>query len=139
VTLRRGVERSAGRAETAIFSLTDAWGDAMSPGALVRPRRSWSARTARTARLMRMIGRDGQPRRARARVLPAVAPTRAFDPGTLRADKMHPYVAEKERACRELLGRGVGLRDRSAVGARRGVEGRLALPVIYELARALIE
>ena len=140
VTLRDVEQMAAGRAETAIFSLTDAWGR-RDVGAVLASAEAIMERSARprSAELMRMISsmvnHDGRVRRCQ----------RLADQGIRARDaagqlKMHPFAAEKAFAqaanfSQEELGHAIvrlAELDAAAKGGSR-------MPADLELERALID
>ena len=140
VTLRDVEQMAAGRAETAIFSLTDAWGR-RDVGAVLASAEAIMERSARprSAELMRMISsmvnHVGRVRRCQ----------RLADQGIRARDaagqlKMHPFAAEKAFAqaanfSQEELGHAIvrlAELDAAAKGGSR-------MPAGLELERALID
>jgi DNA polymerase-3 subunit delta len=141
VITQRDVEQlAAGRAETAIFAVTDAWGR-RDVGATLRNTEELMERShrARSGELMRivasMVGHVGRVRRAQKLAEEGVRPRDAA--GTL---KIHPFVAEKAFAqaanfsADELAGAMVRLAELDAAA-----KGGSKLPADLELERALIE
>ena len=140
VTLRNVEQMAAGRAETAIFSLTDAWGR-RDVGAVLAAAEAIMERSARprSGELMRMIAsmvnHVGRVRRCQRLADEGVRPRDAA--GRL---KMHPFAAEKAFAqaanfSAEELGYAVvrlAELDAAAKGGSR-------LPADLELERALID
>ena len=140
VTLRDVEQMAAGRAETAIFSLTDAWGR-RDVGAVLAAAEAIMERSARprSGELMRMIAsmvnHVGRVRRCQRLADEGVRPRDAA--GRL---KMHPFAAEKAFAqaanfSAEELGYAVvrlAELDAAAKGGSR-------LPADLELERALID
>jgi DNA polymerase-3 subunit delta len=95
VTLRDVEQMAAGRAETAIFSLTDAWGRRDVAGVLSSAEEIMErSHRPRSGELMRMIGsmvsHVGRVRRCQRLADQGIRPREAA--GQL---KMHPFVAEK--------------------------------------------
>ncbi len=140
ITLRDVEQMAAGRAETAIFSLTDAWGR-RDVGAVLASAEAIMERSARprSAELMRMISsmvnHVGRVRRCQ----------RLADQGIRARDaagqlKMHPFAAEKAFAqaanfSQEELGHAIvrlAELDAAAKGGSR-------MPADLELERALID
>jgi DNA polymerase-3 subunit delta len=140
VTLRDVEQMAAGRAETAIFSLTDAWGR-RDVGAVLASAEAIMERSARprSAELMRMIAsmvnHVGRVRRCQRLADQGVRPRDAAE-----QLKMHPFAAEKAFAqaanfSAEELGYAIvrlAELDAAAKGGSR-------LPVDLELERALID
>jgi DNA polymerase III subunit delta len=140
VTLRDVEQMAAGRAETAIFSLTDAWGRRDVGGVLSSAEAIMErSHRPRSGELMRMIGsmagHVGRVRRCQ----------RLADQGIRAKDaagrlKMHPYAAEKAFAqaanfSSEELGYAiVRLSELDAAS-----KGGSRLPVDLELERALVD
>jgi DNA polymerase-3 subunit delta len=140
ITLRDVEQLTAGRAETSIFSLTDAWGR-RDVGAVLTATESLLERThrPRTGELMRIIAslvnHVGRVRRCQ----------RLADQGVRPRDaaarlKMHPYAAEKAFAQaanfsrEELAAAIVRLAELDAAS-----KGGSRLPADLELERALVE
>ena len=140
VTLRDVQQLAAGRAETAIFAVTDGWGrrDVASTLRSAEELMERSQR-ARSGELMRivgsMVGHVGRVRRAQKLAEEGVRPRDAAS--TL---KIHPFVAEKAFAqaanfsADELAGAIVRLAELDAAA-----KGGSKLPADLELERALIE
>jgi DNA polymerase-3 subunit delta len=141
VVTQRDVEQlAAGRAETAIFAVTDSWGR-RDVGATLRSTEELMERSqrARSGELMRivasMVGHVGRVRRAQKLAEEGVRPRDAAS--TL---KIHPFVAEKAFAqaanfsADELAGAIVRLAELDAAA-----KGGSKLPADLELERALIE
>jgi DNA polymerase-3 subunit delta len=140
VTLRDVEQMAAGRAETAIFSLTDAWGRRDVAGVLSSAEAIVErSHRPRSGELMRMIGamvnHVGRVRRCQRLADQGIRPRDAA--GQL---KMHPFVAEKAFAqaanfSAEELGYAiVRLSELDAAS-----KGGSRLPVDLELERALID
>ncbi|HEY3544018.1 MAG TPA: DNA polymerase III subunit delta [Gaiellaceae bacterium] len=138
---QRDVERlAAGRAETAIFAVTDAWGR-RDVGATLRSAEELMDRStkARSGELMRiigsMVGHVGRVRRCQKLAEEGVRPREAA--GSL---KMHPFVAEKAFAqaanfsAEELASAVIRLAELDAAA-----KGGSRLPADLELDRALVE
>jgi DNA polymerase-3 subunit delta len=140
ITLRQVELQAAGRAETSIFSLTDAWGR-RDVGAALRAAEEIMERSARprSGELMRIIGslvnHVGRVRRCQKLAEEGVRPKDAA-----ARLKMHPFVAEKAFAqaanfsaeeLGDVLVRLAQL-DAAAKGGSR-------LPADLELARALVD
>jgi DNA polymerase-3 subunit delta len=140
ITLRDVEQLAAGRAETAIFSLTDAWGR-RDVGAVLRAAEEIMERShrARSSELMRIIAslvsHVGRVRRCQ----------RLADEGVRARDaaaqlKMHPFAAEKAFAqaanfsAEELAQAVVRLAELDA-----RAKGGSRLPADLELERALVE
>jgi DNA polymerase-3 subunit delta len=140
ITLRDVEQMAAGRAETAIFSLTDAWGR-RDVAAVLSSAEAILERThrPRSGELMRMVGsmvnHVGRVRRCQRLADQGVRPRDAA--GQL---KMHPFVAEKAFAqaanfSAEELGYAiVRLSDLDAA-----TKGGSRMPADLELERALID
>ena len=141
VVTQRDVEQlAAGRAETAIFAVTDAWGR-RDVGATLRSTEELMERShrARSGELMRivgsMVGHVGRVRRAQKLAEEGVRPRDAAS--TL---KIHPFVAEKSFAqaanfsADELAGAIVRLAELDAAA-----KGGSKLPADLELERALVD
>lgn len=141
VVTQEDVERmTAGRAETAIFAVTDAWGR-RDVAATLRNTEELMERShrPRSGELMRvvssMVGHVGRVRRCQKLAEQGVRPRDAA--GSL---KMHPFVAEKAFAqaanfsAEELAGAIVRLSELDASS-----KGGSRLPADLELARALVE
>lgn len=140
ITLRVVEEMAAGRAETAIFSLTDAWGRRDVAGVLSAAdaimERSARPRSVELMRIVgALVGHVGRVRRCQRLADQGV---RARDAaGTL---KMHPFAAEKAFAqaanfsADELAGAVVRLAELDAA-----TKGGSRLPAELELARALVD
>jgi DNA polymerase III subunit delta len=140
VTLRDVEQMAAGRAETAIFSLTDAWGR-RDVGGVLASAEAIMERSARprSAELMRMIAsmvnHVGRVRRCQRLADQGVRPRDAA--GQL---KMHPFAAEKAFAqaanfsAEELGSAIVRLAELDAAA-----KGGSRLPADLELERALID
>lgn len=140
ITLRDVEQMAAGRAETAIFSLTDAWGR-RDVAAVLSSAEAILERThrARSGELMRMVGsmvnHVGRVRRCQRLADQGVRPRDAA--GQL---KMHPFVAEKAFAqaanfSAEELGYAiVRLSELDAA-----TKGGSRMPADLELERALID
>jgi DNA polymerase-3 subunit delta len=140
ITLREVELQAAGRAETSIFSLTDAWGR-RDVGGVLRAAEEIMERSARprSGELMRIVGslvnHVGRVRRcqrlAEAGVRPKDAASRL---------KMHPFVAEKAFAqaanfsAEELGDALVRLAELDAAA-----KGGSRLPADLELERALVD
>ena len=141
VVTQRDVEQlAAGRAETAIFAVTDSWGR-RDVGATLRSAEELMERShrARSGELMRivgsMVGHVGRVRRAQKLAEEGVRPRDAAS--TL---KIHPFVAEKAFAqaanfsADELAGAIVRLAELDAAA-----KGGSRLPADLELERALVD
>jgi DNA polymerase III subunit delta len=140
ITLRDVEQLTAARAETSIFSLTDAWGR-RDVGAVLAATESLLERThrPRSGELMRIIAslvnHVGRVRRCQRLADQGVRPRDAA--GQL---KMHPYVAEKAFAqaanfsAEELAAAIVRLSELDAAS-----KGGSRLPADLELERALVE
>ena len=141
VVTQRDVEQlAAGRAETAIFAVTDAWGR-RDVAATLRSTEELMERShrARSGELMRivgsMVGHVGRVRRAQKLAEEGVRPRDAAS--TL---KMHPFVAEKafsqagNFSADELAGAIVRLSELDAAA-----KGGSKLPADLELERALVD
>jgi DNA polymerase III subunit delta len=141
VVTQRDVEQlAAGRAETAIFAVTDAWGR-RDVGATLRSTEELMERSqrARSGELMRIVasmaGHVGRVRRAQKLAEEGVRPRDAA--ATL---KIHPFVAEKAFAqaanfsAEELAGAIVRLAELDAAA-----KGGSKLPADLELERTLVE
>jgi DNA polymerase III subunit delta len=140
ITLRDVEQLTAGRAETSIFSLTDAWGR-RDVGAVLTATESLLERThrPRSGELMRIIAslvnHVGRVRRCQRLADQGVRPRDAA--GHL---KMHPYAAEKAFAqaanfsAEELAAAIVRLAELDAAS-----KGGSRLPADLELERALVE
>ncbi|HEV7133871.1 MAG TPA: DNA polymerase III subunit delta [Gaiellaceae bacterium] len=140
VTLKNVEEMAAGRAETAIFSLTDAWGR-RDVGAVLASAEAIMERSARprSGELMRMISslvnHVGRVRRCQKLADEGVRPRDAA-----AGLKMHPYVAEKAFAqaanfSAEELGYAIVRLSELDAAAKGGSR----LPADLELERALID
>jgi DNA polymerase-3 subunit delta len=140
VTVRDVEQMAAGRAETAIFSLTDAWGRRDVAGVLVSAEAIMErSHRPRSGELMRMIGsmvnHVGRVRRCQRLAEEGVRPKDAA--GRL---KMHPFAAEKAFAqaanfSAEELGYAI-IRLSELDAASKGGS---RLPVDLELERALVD
>ena len=140
ITLRDVEELTAGRAETSIFSLTDAWGS-RDVAAVLSATESLleCSHRPRSGELMRIIGslvnHVGRVRRCQRLAEQGVRPRDAA-----AQLKMHPYVAEKAFAqaanfsAEELGSAIVRLAELDAAA-----KGGSRLPADLELERALIE
>ena len=141
VVTQRDVEQlAAGRAETAIFAVTDAWGR-RDVASTLRSTEELMERShrARSGELMRivgsMVGHVGRVRRAQKLAEEGVRPRDAAS--TL---KMHPFVAEKafsqagNFSADELAGAIVRLSELDAAA-----KGGSKLPADLELERALVD
>ena len=140
ITQREVEQMAAGRAETAIFAVTDAWGR-RDVGATLRSTEELMERShrARSGELMRivssMVGHVGRVRRCQKLAEEGVRPRDAAS--TL---KMHPFVAEKAFAQaanftgEELADAVVKLAELDAAS-----KGGSRLPVDLELERTLVE
>jgi DNA polymerase-3 subunit delta len=140
ITLRNVEELAAGRAETSIFSLTDAWGR-RDTGAVLRSAEEIMQRShrPRSGELMRIIAslvnHVGRVRRCQKLADEGVRPRDAAP-----RLKMHPYAAEKAFAqaanfsAEEL---GDALVRLAALDA--AAKGGSRLPADLELERALVE
>ena len=140
ITLRDVEQLTASRAETSIFSLTDAWGT-RNVAAVLSATESLLERShrPRSGELMRIIGslvnHVGRVRRCQRLAEQGVRPRDAA-----AQLKMHPYVAEKAFAqaanfsAEELGSAIVRLSELDAAS-----KGGSRLPVDLELERALIE
>jgi DNA polymerase III subunit delta len=141
VVTQRDVEQlAAGRAETAIFAVTDSWGS-RDVGATLRSAEELMERShrARSGELMRivgsMVGHVGRVRRAQKLAEEGVRPRDAAS--TL---KVHPFVAEKAFAqaanfsAEELAAAIVRLAELDAAA-----KGGSKLPADLELERALVD
>jgi DNA polymerase III subunit delta len=141
VVTQRDVEQlAAGRAETAIFAVTDAWGR-RDVAATLRSTEELMERShrARSGELMRivgsMVGHVGRVRRLQKLAEEGVRPRDAAS--TL---KIHPFVAEKASAqaanfsADELAGAIVRLAELDAAA-----KGGSKLPADLELERALVD
>ncbi|HSX21595.1 MAG TPA: DNA polymerase III subunit delta [Gaiellaceae bacterium] len=140
ITLRDVEQLTAGRAETSIFSLTDAWGSRDVAGVLSATESLLErSHRPRSGELMRIIAsltnHVGRVRRCQRLAEQGVRPRDAA--GQL---KMHPYVAEKAFAqaanfsAEELGSAIVRLSELDAAS-----KGGSRLPADLELERALIE
>jgi DNA polymerase-3 subunit delta len=140
VTLKNVEEMAAGRAETAIFSLTDAWGR-RDVGAVLASAEAIMERSARprSGELMRMISslvnHVGRVRRCQKLADEGVRPRDAA-----AGLKMHPYVAEKAFAqaanfSADELGYAIVRLSELDAAAKGGSR----LPADLELERALID
>lgn len=140
VTLRDVEQMAAGRAETAIFSLTDAWGRRDVAGVLSSAEAIMErSHRPRSGELMRMIGsmvnHVGRVRRCQRLADQGIRPRDAA--GQL---KMHPFAAEKAFAqaanfsAEELAGAIVRLSELDAAA-----KGGSRMPADLELERALID
>jgi DNA polymerase-3 subunit delta len=140
VTLRDVEQMAAGRAETAIFSLTDAWGRRDVAGVLSSAEAIMErSHRPRSGELMRMIGsmvnHVGRVRRCQRLADQGIRPRDAA--GQL---KMHPFVAEKAFAqaanfsAEELANAIVRLSELDAAA-----KGGSRMPADLELERALID
>ncbi|MCW2977935.1 MAG: polymerase subunit delta [Actinomycetia bacterium] len=140
VTLRDVEQMAAGRAETAIFSLTDAWGRRDVAGVLSSAEAIMErSHRPRSGELMRMIGsmvnHVGRVRRCQRLADQGVRPRDAA--GQL---KMHPFVAEKAFAqaanfSAEELGYAIVRLSELDAAAKGGSR----MPADLELERALID
>ena len=140
VTLRDVEQMAAGRAETAIFSLTDAWGRRDVAGVLSSAEAIMErSHRPRSGELMRMIGsmvnHVGRVRRCQRLADQGIRPRDAA--GQL---KMHPFAAEKAFAqaanfsADELANAIVRLSELDAAA-----KGGSRMPADLELERALID
>jgi DNA polymerase-3 subunit delta len=140
VTLRDVEQMAAGRAETAIFSLTDAWGRRDVAGVLSSAEAIMErSHRPRSGELMRMIGsmvsHVGRVRRCQRLADQGIRPREAA--GQL---KMHPFVAEKafgqaaNFSAEEL---GYAIMRLSELDA--AAKGGSRMPADLELERALID
>jgi DNA polymerase-3 subunit delta len=140
VTLRDVEQMAAGRAETAIFSLTDAWGRRDVAGVLSSAEAIMErSHRPRSGELMRMVGsmvnHVGRVRRCQRLADQGIRPRDAA--GQL---KMHPFAAEKAFAqaanfsAEELAGAIVRLSELDAAA-----KGGSRMPADLELERALID
>ena len=140
VTLRDVEQMAAGRAETAIFSLTDAWGRRDVAGVLSSAEAIMErSHRPRSGELMRMIGsmvnHVGRVRRCQRLADQGIRPRDAA--GQL---KMHPFAAEKAFAqaanfsAEELANAIVRLSELDAAA-----KGGSRMPADLELERALID
>jgi DNA polymerase III subunit delta len=140
VTLRDVEQMAAGRAETAIFSLTDAWGRRDVAGVLSSAEAIMErSHRPRSGELMRMIGsmvsHVGRVRRCQRLADQGIRPRDAA--GQL---KMHPFVAEKAFAqaanfSADELGYAIVRLSELDAAAKGGSR----LPADLELERALID
>jgi len=140
VTLRDVEQMAAGRAETAIFSLTDAWGRRDVAGVLSSAEAIMErSHRPRSGELMRMIGsmvsHVGRVRRCQRLADQGIRPRDAA--GQL---KMHPFAAEKAFAqaanfSEEELGYAIVRLSELDAAAKGGSR----LPADLELERALID
>jgi DNA polymerase III subunit delta len=140
ITLRQVELQAAGRAETSIFSLTDAWGR-RDVGAVLRAAEEIMERSARprSGELMRIVGslvnHVGRVRRCQRLAEEGVRPKDAAS-----RLKMHPFVAEKAFAqaanfsAEELGDALVRLAELDAAA-----KGGSRLPADLELERALVD
>jgi len=140
ITLRQVELQAAGRAETSIFSLTDAWGR-RDVGAVLRAAEEIMERSARprSGELMRIVGslvnHVGRVRRCQKLADEGVRPKDAAS-----RLKMHPFVAEKAFAqaanfsAEELGDALVRLAELDAAA-----KGGSRLPADLELERALVD
>jgi DNA polymerase III subunit delta len=140
ITLREVELQAAGRAETSIFSLTDAWGR-RDVGAVLRAAEEIMERSARprSGELMRIVGslvnHVGRVRRCQRLAEEGVRPKDAAS-----RLKMHPFVAEKAFAqaanfsAEELGDALVRLAELDAAA-----KGGSRLPADLELERALVD
>jgi DNA polymerase III subunit delta len=140
ITLRDVERMTAGRAETAIFALTDAWGR-RDVGAVLRSAEEIMERShrPRSGELMRIIaslvGHVGRVRRCQKLAEEGVRPKDAAS-----QLKMHPFVAEKAFAqagnfsAEELGDALIRLAELDAAA-----KGGSRLPADLELERALID
>jgi DNA polymerase III subunit delta len=140
ITLRQVELQAAGRAETSIFSLTDAWGR-RDVGAVLRAAEEIMERSARprSGELMRIVGslvnHVGRVRRCQKLAEEGVRPKDAAS-----RLKMHPFVAEKAFAqaanfsAEELGDALVRLAELDAAA-----KGGSRLPADLELERALVD
>jgi DNA polymerase-3 subunit delta len=140
VTLEDVQRMAAGRAETAIFAVTDAWGRRDVAGTLRSAEdlmeRSHRPRSGELMRIVSsMVGHVGRVRRCQKLAEEGVRPRDAA--GSL---KMHPFVAEKAFAqagnfsAKELASAIVRLSELDAAS-----KGGSKLPADLELERALVE
>ena len=140
VTLRDVEQMAAGRAETAIFSLTDAWGRRDVAGVLSSAEAIMErSHRPRSGELMRMIGsmvsHVGRVRRCQRLADQGIRPREAA--GQL---KMHPFVAEKAfgqaaNFSAEELGYAIVRLSELDAAAKGGSR----MPADLELERALID
>jgi len=140
ITLRDVQQLAAGRAETAIFAVTDAWGR-RDVGATLRSTEELMERShrPRSGELMRiigsMVGHVGRVRRCQKLAEEGVRPRDAA-----ASLKMHPFVAEKAFAqaanysAEELADAIVRLAELDAAS-----KGGSRLPADLELERTLVE
>jgi DNA polymerase-3 subunit delta len=140
ITLRDVQQLAAGRAETAIFAITDAWGR-RDVGATLRSTEELMERShrPRSGELMRiigsMVGHVGRVRRCQKLAEEGVRPRDAA-----ASLKMHPFVAEKAFAqaanysAEELADAIVRLSELDAAS-----KGGSRLPADLELERTLVE
>ena len=140
ITVREVEEMATGRAETAIFAVTDAWGR-RDVGATLRSTEALMERShrPRSGELMRivssMVGHVGRVRRCQRLAEEGVRPRDAA--GSL---KMHPFVAEKAFAqaanftAEELGDAVVRLAELDAAS-----KGGSRLPADLELERTLVD
>lgn len=141
VVTQRDVQlMTAGRAETAIFAVTDAWGRRDVAGTLRSTEelmeRSQKARSGELMRIVSsMVGHVGRVRRCQKLAEEGVRPRDAAS-----SLKMHPFVAEKAFAqagnfsAEELASAVVRLAELDAAS-----KGGSKLPADLELERALVE
>ena len=140
ITLRDVEHMAAGRAETAIFSLTDAWGRRDVAGALSSAEAIMErSHRPRSGELMRMIGsmvnHVGRVRRCQLLADQGVRPRDAA--GQL---KMHPFVAEKAFAqAANFSHEELGLAIVRLAELDAASKGGSRMPVDLELERALID
>jgi DNA polymerase-3 subunit delta len=140
ITVREVEQQAAGRAETAIFALTDAWGRRDVPGVLSSAEAIVErSHRPRSGELMRMIGsmvnHVGRVRRCQRLADQGIRPRDAA--GQL---KMHPFVAEKAFAqaanfSAEELGYAIVRLSELDAAAKGGSR----MPADLELERALID
>ncbi len=140
ITLRNVEQLAAGRAQAAIFAVTDAWGR-RDVGATLRSAEELMERStrARSGELMRivgsMVGHVGRVRRCQKLAEEGVRPRDAA-----ASLKMHPFVAEKAFAqaanysAEELADAVVRLAEPDAAA-----KGGSKLPADLELERTLVE
>jgi DNA polymerase-3 subunit delta len=140
ITQREVEQLAAGRAETAIFAVTDAWGR-RDVGAALRSTEAMIERShrPRSGELMRivssMVGHVGRVRRCQKLAEEGVRPRDAA-----ASLKMHPFVAEKafgqaaNFTADELANAVVRLAELDAAS-----KGGSRLPVDLELERTLVE
>jgi len=140
ITLRDVEHLTAGRAETSIFSLTDAWGS-RNVAAVLEATESLLERShrPRSGELMRIIGslvnHVGRVRKCQRLAEQGVRPRDAA-----AQLKMHPYVAEKAFAqAANFSAEELGLAIVRLAELDAASKGGSRLPADLELERALIE